>query len=163
MFTFLLHITSDTIFNKNFFFFFQNKGVDAHFCESVSKSPYGGKPNEKQDPKACQEDQRAREIQEKNVRESNLQQNTDLPQNIVLRQNGFGRQRQIRPKTLSIQSTLFGPQRPKSFCIKRIGLKTNMKKHDEKKQGTTRSVSSRKHVKERKAKLKEMTNTAGNA
>ena len=39
--------------------------VDAHFCESVSKNPYGGKPNEKQGPKACQEDQRAREVQRK--------------------------------------------------------------------------------------------------
>ena len=62
-----------------------------------------------------------------------------------------------------IQSTLFGPQRPKSFCIKKIGLKTDMKKHDEKKQGIIGSVSSRKCVKKRKAKLKEMTNTAGNA
>ena len=39
--------------------------VDAHFCEPVSKNPYGGKPNEKQGPKACQEDQRAREVQRK--------------------------------------------------------------------------------------------------
>ena len=38
-----------------------------------------------------------------------------------------------------------------------------MKRHDEKKQGIARSVSSRKHVNERKAKLKEMTNTAINA
>ena len=30
-----------------------------------------------------------------------------------------------------------------------------MKKHDEKKQGTARSVNSRNHVKERKAKPKE--------
>ena len=37
-----------------------------------------------------------------------------------------------------------------------------MKKHDEKKQGTAGSASSRKCVKERKAKLKEKTNTAGN-
>ena len=39
--------------------------VDAHFhfCESVSKNPYGGKPNEKQGLKPCQEDQRAREVQ----------------------------------------------------------------------------------------------------
>ena len=43
--------------------------VDAHFCESVSKSPYGGKPNEKQDPKACQEDQRAIEIQRNKCKE----------------------------------------------------------------------------------------------
>ena len=38
-----------------------------------------------------------------------------------------------------------------------------MKKHDEKKQGTVGSVSSKNHVKERKAKPKEMTNTAENA
>ena len=38
-----------------------------------------------------------------------------------------------------------------------------MKKHGEKKQETTGSVSSRKRVKERKAKLKEKTNTTGNA
>ena len=61
-----------------------------------------------------------------------------------------------------IQSTLFGPQKPKSFCIKKIGEKTDIKKHGEKKQGTARSVSSRKRVKKRKAKLKEMKNTTGN-
>ena len=44
-----------------------------------------------------------------------------------------------------------------------INVKTNMKKYNEKKQGTTGSVSSRKCVKKRKVKLKEMTNTAGNA
>ena len=42
-------------------------------------------------------------------------------------------------------------------------MKTDMKKHDEKKQGTVGSVSSRKRMKERKAKLKEKTNTVGNA
>ena len=42
-------------------------------------------------------------------------------------------------------------------------MKTNMKKHDEKKQGTTGNVSSRNYMKEKNAKLKEMTNTAGNA
>ena len=49
---------------------------------------------------------------------TNLQQNTDLPQNTVLQQNGFDRSRQIGPKALLIQLTLFGSQRPKSFCIK---------------------------------------------
>jgi len=49
---------------------------------------------------------------ERNARESDLQQNT------VLQQNDFGKSTQIRPKTLLIQSTLFGPQMPKSFCIK---------------------------------------------
>ena len=37
-----------------------------------------------------------------------------------------------------------------------------MKKHDEKKQWTTESVSSKSCVKERKVKSKEMTNIAGN-
>ena len=44
---------------------------------------------------------------------------------------------------------------------KRIGVKTNIKKHDEKKQGTAGNVSSRNCRKKRKAKSKEMTNTAG--
>ena len=38
---------------------------------------------------------------------------------------------------------------------KRIDVKIDMKKHDEKKQGTLGSVSSRNHMKERKAKPKE--------
>ena len=62
-----------------------------------------------------------------------------------------------------IQSTLFGSQRPKSFCIKKIGVKIDIKKHGENKQETAGSVSSRKRVKKRKAKLKKMTNVAGNA
>ena len=37
-----------------------------------------------------------------------------------------------------------------------------MKKYDEKKQGTAGSVSNRNCMKERKAKLQEMTNTVGN-
>ena len=36
--------------------------------ESVPKSPYGGKPNEKQGPKTHQEDQRARKVQKKNCK-----------------------------------------------------------------------------------------------
>jgi len=48
------------------------------------------------------------------------------------------------------------------LLYKRIDVKTSMKKHDEKKQGIAESVNSKKRVKERKAKLKEMTNTAGN-
>ena len=38
---------------------------------------------------------------------------------------------------------------------KKIGVKVNMKKDNEKKQGIVGSVNSRNHVKERKAKLKE--------
>ena len=41
-------------------------------------------------------------------------------------------------------------------------MKTNIKKYDEKKQGTAGSVNSRNCVKERNAKPKKMTNTAGN-
>ena len=87
-----------------------------------------------------------------------MPQNTDLPQNIVLQQNGFDRSRQIGPKTLLIQSTLFGP----NPFVKNDRCENYMKKHDEKKQGTARSVNNRNHVKERKVKPKEMTNTAGN-
>ena len=41
------------------------------------------------------------------------------------------------------------------LLYKRIGVKTDMKKHDEKKQETAGSVRNRNHVKERKAKPKE--------
>ena len=39
------------------------------FCKFVPKNPYGGKPNEKQSPKAHQEDQGAREVQIKKCKE----------------------------------------------------------------------------------------------
>ena len=42
-------------------------------------------------------------------------------------------------------------------------MKTDMKKHDRKKQGMAKSVSSRNCVKGRKVKSKEMTNIVGNA
>ena len=72
--------------------------------------------------KKTKEQERSKE--RNNTRESDpqqnadLQQKTNLQQNTVLQQNGFNRSRQIGPKTLLIQSTLFGPTRPKSFCIK---------------------------------------------
>ena len=47
------------------------------------------------------------------------------------------------------------PTNAQIILYKKIGMKTNMKKHDENKQGTAGSVSSRNHVKERKAKPKE--------
>ena len=47
------------------------------------------------------------------------------------------------------------PTKTQILLYKKIGVKANMKKHDEKKQGTEGSVSSRNHVKERKAKPKE--------
>ena len=47
------------------------------------------------------------------------------------------------------------PTKAQILLCKRIGVKIDMKKHDEKKQGTTGSVSSKNHMKERKAKPKE--------
>ena len=83
------------------------------------------KTHTKECPMKCKAQRLAKKTKEqesskdRSERERDLQQNTNLPpQNIVLWQNGFLRQRQIGPKTLLIQSTLFGPQRSKSFCIK---------------------------------------------
>ena len=39
---------------------------------------------------------------ERSAKERNLQQNINLPQNTALWHNGFGKQRQIGPKTLLI-------------------------------------------------------------
>ena len=50
---------------------------------------------------------------------TNLQQNTNLLQNIVLQQNDFNKSRQIGPKTLLIQLTLFGPQRAQILLFER--------------------------------------------
>ena len=47
------------------------------------------------------------------------------------------------------------PTKAQFLLYKKIGMKANMKKHDEKKQGTAGSVSSRNHVMESKAKPKE--------
>ena len=47
------------------------------------------------------------------------------------------------------------PTNAQILLYKRIGMKTDMKTHDEKKQGTAGSVSSRNHMKERKGKPKE--------
>ena len=47
------------------------------------------------------------------------------------------------------------PTKAQILLCKRIGVKTDIKKHDEKKQGTVGSGSNRNHMKERKAKPKE--------
>ena len=54
------------------------------------------------------------------------------------------------------------PIKAQILLYKRICVKTNMKKHDEKKQGIVGSVNSKNCVKERKFKPKEMRNIAGN-
>ena len=82
-----------TLFNLLFTFSSKNI-VEAHFCEFISKSSWGRKPNKNRSPKAHQEDQKARKVQRRNI---------DLPQiydklqicsriqicHTVLRQNGF--------------------------------------------------------------------------
>ena len=46
------------------------------------------------------------------------------------------------------------PTKAQILLYKRIGLKANIKKHGEKKQGAAGSVSSKNHVKERKSQTK---------
>ena len=48
------------------------------FCKFIPKSPYGGKPNEKQGPKAHQEDQGAREVQRKKCKGKRDRKSTRL-------------------------------------------------------------------------------------
>ena len=47
------------------------------------------------------------------------------------------------------------PTKAQILLCKRIGVKTDMNKHDEKKQKMAGSVSNKNHVKERKTKPKE--------
>ena len=99
------------------------------------------KPNKNQGPKAHQEDRKARKVQRKNI---------DLPQNTVLRQI----------KTNWAQGPfdpviIIWPTKAQILLYKKIGVKVNMKKDNEKKQGIVGSVRSRNHTKERKAKPKE--------
>ena len=85
---------------------FANLYPKAHEEENPMKSKAQG-PTRK-----TEEQERSKEIgaSESNLQQNtNLSQNTDLPRNTVPWQNGFGRQRQIGPKTLLIQSTLSSP------------------------------------------------------
>ena len=92
-----------------------------------------------------------------------LQQNTNLPQNTVLWQDGFGRQRQIGPKTLLIQSTLSGLLRPKFFCIKGWAWKliwiSTTKRNKEWQKVSAAGITWRKE----KPNQRKMTNVVGNA
>ena len=105
--------------------------------------------------KDCQEDQRAREVQRKKCKG-----------------NGFATEYKSAAEYSSLAGWLrqtktnwaqdpFDPvniiwlTKAQILLYKRIGVKNDMKKHDEKKQGTVGNVSSRNHVKERKAKPKE--------
>ena len=92
--------------------------VDAHFLNPCPKAHTEESPMKSKAQKPTKKTEEQERSKKRSARERDLQQNTNLPHNIVLWQNGFDRQRQIGPKTLLIQSTLFGPQRPKFFCIK---------------------------------------------
>jgi len=129
----------------------------------VPKSLYGRKPNEKQDPNVHQEDQRAREVQRKKCKgkQSAAEYNFTAEYSSLTKWL-----RQI--KTNWVQDpfnpvNIIWPTKAKIFFYKKTDVKTNMKKHSEKKQGTTRSVNNSNCMKKRKVKPKEMTNTAGNA
>ena len=126
--------------------------------------PWGRKPNEKQGPKACQEDQRARKVQRKKCKGNG----SAAEYKSVAKYSSLAEWlRQI--KTNWTQDpfdpiNIIWPTKAQILLYKRIGLKIDMKKHDKKKQGTTGSVSSRNHVKKRKEKpnQRKMINIAGN-
>ena len=86
------------------------------FCKSVPKNPYGGKPNEKQGPPRRPKNKRGpkKEMQGKVIK-TNWAQDPFDPVNIIW------------------------PTKAQIILYKKIGVKTNMKKHNAKKQGTSRS------------------------
>ena len=154
--------------------------VDAPFCKSVSKSPWerkpnkkqgskahtGGKPNEKQSPKTHQEDRRARNVHKKKCKGkwyaaecwSTAEYRSAAEYSFLAEWL-----RQIKANWAQDPFDLVNiiwPTKVQILLYKRKCVK--MKKHDEKKPGTTESVSSRNCVKERKSKPMELTNTAGN-
>ena len=105
--------------------------------------------------KDCQEDERAREVQRKKCKG-----------------NGFATEYKSAAEYSSLAGWLrqtktnwaqdpfdpvniIRPTKAQILLYKRMGVKTDMNKHNEKKQGMAGSVNSRNHVKERKAKPKE--------
>ena len=118
----------------------------------MSKSPQGRKPNKNQGSKTHQEDRRARKIQRNKCKGKRSTTKRRFAANyksaaeykFTVEYNSSAEWlRQIKTNWAQI------------LLYKKIGVKTNMKKHDKKKQGTIGSVCSRNHVKERKAKSKE--------
>ena len=83
--------------------------VDTHFLNPCPKAHTEENPMKSKAQRPTKKTEKQERSKERSVRERDLQQNTNLPQNIVLWQNDFGRQRQIGLKTLLIQSTLSGP------------------------------------------------------
>ena len=121
----------------------------------MPKVPYRGKPNEKQGPKACQEDQRAREVQRKKCKgKGSVAEYKFAAEYSSLAEWLWQTKTNWAQDPFDLVNIIW-PTKAQILLYKRIGVKIDMKKHDEKKQGTTGSVSSMNHVKERKAKPKE--------
>ena len=143
--------------------------------EARLKTPYRGKPNEKQGPKAHQEDQRARKVQIKKCKGKQFATKcrfaTEYKSTTKYKSASkysssakwLGQIKANWAQNPFDPVNIIWPTNAQILLYKRIGVKTNMKKHDEKKQGTTGSISNKDCVKERKDKSKEMTNTTGNA
>ena len=141
----------------------------------MPKSPYGGNPNKKQGLKTHQEDRRVRKVQRKKCKEkrSTAKRRSAVDYKSVAKYRSAEELCSSTEWLWQIKTNwaqypfdpinIIWPTKAQILLYKKIGVKANMKKYDEKKQGTTGDVSSRNNVKERKAKPKEMTNTARNA
>ena len=151
---------------------FANPYPKAHEEESPIRrktQKYGGKPNEKQRPKAHQEDQRARKVQRKKCKRkrSAAECKSAAKYRSTIEYSSLAKWlRQIKANWAQNPFdpvNIIWPTKAQILLCKIICVKTNMKKHNEKKQEIAGSINSRNCVKERKFKPEEMTNTTGNA
>ena len=125
------------------------------FTNPYPKTHTEESPMKSKAQKDCQEDQRAREVQRKKCKGNGFATEYKSTAEYSSLARWF---RQI--KTNWAQDpfdpvNIIWPTKTQILFYKRMGVKTDMKKHDEKKQGTAGNVNSRNHVKERKAKPKE--------
>ena len=125
------------------------------FTNPYPKTHTEESPMKSKAQKDCQEDQRAREVQRKKCKGNGFATEYKSATEYSSLARWF---RQI--KTNWAQDpfdpvNIIWPTKTQILFYKRMGVKTDMKKHDEKKQGTAGNVNSRNHVKERKAKPKE--------
>ena len=152
--------------------FIQNKMgrwrvVDAHFSKSLPKSPCRGKPNEKQGPKTHQEDRKARKVQRKKWKgkRSTTEYRSAAKYKFAAEYKSATKYNSLAELLQQIKANWaqdpFDPiniiwlTKAQTLLYKRIGVKNNMKKHNEKKQGVAGSVNSKNCMKERKAKQKK--------
>ena len=137
--------------------------------EARLKSAYGGKPNEKQSPKAHQEDQRKKckgKWSAVECKSATEYKSAAEYRSAAKYSSSAEWLQQIKANWTQDPFdpvNIIWPTKTQILLYKRICVKTNMKKHGEMKKGTVGSVSSRSYVKERKSKPNEMTNIVGNA